>query len=113
MRAMVGDLPLVTGGRSYGSRVACRTAVATGSIGVVCLAFPLHPPGKPEQSRLADLEAATVPTLVVQGRSDPFGMPPSATNRRVLAVAGDHGLAKDHPLIIETIMNWLDELLEV
>ena len=42
-------LPLVTGGRSSGARVACRTAVATGAAGVLCLAFPLHPPGAPRE----------------------------------------------------------------
>jgi predicted alpha/beta-hydrolase family hydrolase len=39
-------LPLIVGGRSLGARVACRTAEATGAVAVLCLAFPLHPPGK-------------------------------------------------------------------
>ena len=71
------DGPLVTGGRSSGARVACRTAAATGAAGVLCLAFPLHPPGRPDKSRLPELEAVTVPVLIVQGESDPFGMPPA------------------------------------
>ncbi len=42
--------PLLCGGRSSGARVACRTAAATGAAGVLCLAFPLHPPGRPEKT---------------------------------------------------------------
>lgn len=68
-----GAVPLVVGGRSNGARVACRTATASGAAGVVALAFPLHPPGRPEVSRLGELDAAGVPVLVVQGDRDPFG----------------------------------------
>lgn len=103
--------PVITGGRSFGSRVACRASEATGSVGVLCLAFPLHPPGKPEQLRLSDLEAATVPTLVIQGRKDPFGRPPEAEHRRVVVVDGDHSLAKEHERITQTVVAWIDELL--
>ena len=77
----LAGLPLVIGGRSLGARVACRTAGPTGAVAVLCLAFPLEPPqraGKPPQSRLSELEAVTVPTLVVQGERDRFGMPPSS-----------------------------------
>jgi predicted alpha/beta-hydrolase family hydrolase len=66
---------LAAGGRSAGARVACRTAAATGADLVVCLAFPLHPPGRPERSRVDELVAAGAPTLVVQGERDPFGGP--------------------------------------
>jgi predicted alpha/beta-hydrolase family hydrolase len=65
--------PLVVGGRSAGARVACRTALDLGALGCVALAFPLHPPGRPEKSRLAELTGAGVPTLVVQGDRDAFG----------------------------------------
>jgi hypothetical protein len=68
--------PLVVGGRSAGARVACRTARAVGAGGCVALAFPLHPPGRPERSRVEELLEAGVPTLVVQGERDPFGSPP-------------------------------------
>jgi predicted alpha/beta-hydrolase family hydrolase len=67
--------PLVVGGRSAGARVACRTASAVGAVGAVALAFPLHPPGRPEKSRLDELTGAGVPTLVVQGDRDAFGGP--------------------------------------
>jgi uncharacterized protein len=74
-----GPLPprrrLVVGGRSAGARVACRTAAAAGAERVVCLAFPLHPPGRPERSRADELLAVQVPALVVQGARDPFGGP--------------------------------------
>lgn len=91
-------LPLVLGGRSAGARVACRTASRLGAHAVVALAFPLHPPGRPEKSRAAELTSVEVPTLVVQGRSDPFGRPeeiPTAAHRRVVGVAGDHSLSTD------------------
>lgn len=102
-------LPLVAGGRSSGARVACRTASLTAAVGVLCLAFPLRPPGR-EVSRLDELEAVTVPTLVVQGSSDPFGVPPAGTNRTVVEVPGDHGLKKDIPALAAAVRNWLETL---
>jgi hypothetical protein len=91
----IEGLPLYVGGRSSGARVACRTAAATNATGVLCLAFPLHPPGRPEKTRLGELEQVTVPVLVIQGESDPFGMPPEAENRRVVKLKGNHGLKSD------------------
>jgi predicted alpha/beta-hydrolase family hydrolase len=91
----IAGLPLYVGGRSAGARVACRTAGATGAVGVVCLAFPLHPPGRPEKTRLGELEQVTVPVLIVQGESDPFGMPPEAASRKVVRLKGNHRLASD------------------
>ena len=85
-------LPLIAGGRSLGARVACRTVGDTGAVAVLCLAFPVHPPGRPEKSRLPELDAVTVPTLVVQGESDPFGMPPDGPNRTVVRIPGTHSL---------------------
>jgi predicted alpha/beta-hydrolase family hydrolase len=106
------DLPLVLGGRSYGSRIACRAARPLGSSGVLCLAFPLHPPGKPEKSRLEDVEApGDLPVLVIQGRSDAFGRTPDSDTREVLLVEGDHSLRKDHELIASTIVDWLGRLI--
>lgn len=78
--------PVVTGGRSAGARVACRTAAATGAAAVVALAFPLHPPGRPERSRLGELEDCPVPTLVVQGDRDAFGGPGDFPQGRAYAV---------------------------
>jgi predicted alpha/beta-hydrolase family hydrolase len=91
----IEGLPLYVGGRSSGARVACRTAGETGAVGVLCLAFPLHPPGKPEKTRLPELEAVTVPVLIVQGESDPFGMPPEADGRKVVRLKGNHSLRSD------------------
>jgi predicted alpha/beta-hydrolase family hydrolase len=86
----------VLGGRSAGARVACRTAQAQGADGVLALAFPLHPPGRPERSRAAELTAVPVPVLVVQGERDPFGGPAeiaqAAPEVTVRAVPGDHSL---------------------
>ena len=88
----LGLLPVVFGGRSSGARVACRTASAGHAAGVLALAFPLHPPGHPERSRVDELAEPTVPVLVVQGDRDPFGLPPAAVGRRIVVVAGDHSL---------------------
>jgi uncharacterized protein len=102
-------LPLITGGRSAGARVACRTASDTGAIGVLCLAFPLHPPGRPEKTRLAELEAVTVPVLIVQGVSDPFGMPPAGPNRTVVQVAGNHSPSRDAAGLATAVGEWLGD----
>jgi hypothetical protein len=100
-------VPLLAGGRSSGARVACRTAAAAGAAGVLCLAFPVHPPGRPEKTRLPELDAVAVPVLVVQGERDPFGMPPDAPGRTVARVAGDHGLKADRAAIAGAIRGWL------
>jgi predicted alpha/beta-hydrolase family hydrolase len=98
-RAVPSAGPLVVGGRSAGARVACRTAVQTGAAGVLCLAFPLHPPGRPERSRLPELAgAAALPVLAVQGRRDAFGTADrlaavAPAGIVVVAVDGDHGLS--------------------
>jgi uncharacterized protein len=104
-------LALLVGGRSSGARVACRTAEAVGAVGVLCLAFPLQPPprsgAKPAQSRLPELDAVTVPMLVVQGTRDPFGMPPATKRRTVVQVAGDHSLRTDLAAVSEAVRAWL------
>jgi predicted alpha/beta-hydrolase family hydrolase len=103
-------VPLVTGGRSSGARVACRTAADTGAVGVLCLAFPLHPPGRPEKSRLDELDGVSVPVLVVQGQSDPFGMPPAGPDRTVVTVAGNHSLTGDLEAVRSAVAEWLAQL---
>ncbi|MGB9375421.1 MAG: alpha/beta family hydrolase [Jiangellales bacterium] len=104
------DLPLLVGGRSAGARVASRTALATGATGVVALAFPLHPPGKPEKSRAAELDGAGVPVLVVQGANDPFGRPgeiAAAPGRAVVSVAGDHSLRSDTAAVVAAVAGFV------
>jgi predicted alpha/beta-hydrolase family hydrolase len=103
-------LPLVAGGRSSGARVACRTAAATGAAGVLCLAFPLHPPGKPEKTRLPELEQVSVPVLVIQGESDPFGMPPEGPNRDVIRLRGNHSLRSDMPGLRAAVAAFLSRI---
>ena len=100
-------IPLITGGRSAGARVACRTAEETGAIAVLCLAFPVHPPGKPEKSRLDELEAVKAPVLVVQGEKDQFGRPPPGRGREVVLVAGNHGLKADLDAVGQAVKDWL------
>jgi uncharacterized protein len=101
---------LLTGGRSAGARVACRTAADTDSTAVLCLAFPLHPPGRPEKSRLHELDAVDVPTLVVQGENDPFGTPPMAPNRTVVRIPGTHSL-RNSGSVAAAVSDWLATLL--
>jgi predicted alpha/beta-hydrolase family hydrolase len=105
---------LVLGGRSAGARVACRTAAAQGADGVLALAFPLHPPGRPERSRAAELTAVPVPVLVVQGERDPFGGPAevaaAAPTATVRAVAGDHSLSRDLAALAVAVVPWLAAL---
>ena len=102
----LSGLPILTGGRSSGARVACRTAAETDSFAVVCLAFPLHPPGHPEKSRLAELASVYVPTLVVQGESDPFGTPPASSNRTVARIPGTHSL-RSSAAVAAAVSDWL------
>ncbi|UFU07732.1 alpha/beta hydrolase family protein [Ruania halotolerans] len=107
----LAGLPLLTGGRSSGARVACRTADDVGACGVLCLAFPVHPPGKgddPSKSRLPELAGVTAATLVVQGERDPFGMPPDAPGRTVVQLRGDHSLKGDMPGLRAAVGDWLN-----
>src|SRR5262245_31634191 len=108
-------LPLLVGGRSLGARVACRTAAITDPVGVVCLAFPLRPPRRkgatPAPSRLPELDAVAVPTLVVQGTRDRFGIPPADGRRVVVEVPGDHSLKADPAAVSAALQSWLSEIL--
>lgn len=111
--------PLVVGGRSAGARSAARCATGLGAVGCLALAFPLHPPGHPEKTRVHELTGAGVPTLVVQGERDPMGRPEEFPESTDLAVvpAADHGLrvAAGGPLsqpealalVVEATLEWL------
>jgi predicted alpha/beta-hydrolase family hydrolase len=110
-RRGLGAVPLIVGGRSNGARVACRTALATGASAVVALAFPLHPPGRPDKSRLDELDASGVPTLVVQGDRDPFGLPPPGPDRDVVVIAGaDHTLKRDVAVVAAAVVRFVSAL---
>jgi predicted alpha/beta-hydrolase family hydrolase len=126
LRAVLGHLrakgrltgPLVLGGRSAGARVACRTAAEHGAAGVLALAFPLHPPGRPEKSRAGELLAVEVPLVVVQGETDAFGGPADVaavlTGRpgaSVYAVPGDHSLKRNVDVVAAAALSWLGELM--
>jgi uncharacterized protein len=100
-------LPLIVGGRSSGARVACRTARAAGAVGIVALAFPLHPPGKPERSRAGELLTG-VPTLVVNGDRDPFGVPDAGPGIELHVRPGErHDLRGDPAAIGGVVVDWL------
>jgi uncharacterized protein len=112
-RPALAGVPLILGGRSSGARVACRTAVALGAAGVVALAFPLHPPGKPERSRADELDGA-VPTLVVNGDRDPFGVPPERPGVTLVVRPGEkHDLRGDPGGIAGVVVGFLRELRPV
>ena len=100
-------LPLICGGRSSGARVACRTAHGLGAVAVLALAFPLHPPGHPERSR-ADELPTDLPTLVVNGDRDPFGVPLAGGTVEVEVRPGDrHDLRRDPVAVADTVVRWL------
>lgn len=112
LRQDATGLPLVVGGRSAGARVACRTAAATSAVGALCLAFPVRPPGRPDApSRLPELDGARVPVLVVQGKRDPYGIPPEGWQRTVVMVDGDHSLRAGLPAVRTAARTWLSRLL--
>jgi predicted alpha/beta-hydrolase family hydrolase len=105
----LSGLAPIVGGRSAGARVACRTAADTGAPAVLCLAFPLHAPGRSAaaKTRLPELEGVQVPVLVVQGARDPFGMPPEGPNRTVTTVPGNHSLKTDLDAVGAAVREWL------
>jgi predicted alpha/beta-hydrolase family hydrolase len=105
-------LPLIQGGRSNGARVACRTAGAVGARAVIALAFPLHPPGRPDRSRAADLAAAGTDVLVLNGDRDPFGIPEGSGRTRVVVLPGEtHALSRHPAETGRAAGSWLRELL--
>jgi predicted alpha/beta-hydrolase family hydrolase len=112
----LAGLPILAGGRSSGARVACRTASATEVIGVLCLAFPLHPPQRKadaeRKTRLPELElVGDRPVLVIQGERDPFGMPPPGAHRTIVAVPGDHSLKAGVAAVGPAVAAWLPSVL--
>jgi uncharacterized protein len=112
LRQRFPAIPLVQGGRSNGARVACRTARAAGARAVVALAFPLHPPGRPERSRAAELRQAS-PVLVVNGDRDPFGIPDNADASRVVVLPGEtHALSRHPQEVRVAVESWLREVLQ-
>jgi uncharacterized protein len=128
-RTMVGNSHrLFIGGKSMGGRMATHLAARAydGVRGVVALGYPLHPPGKPEQPRVAHLPTITVPMLLVQGERDAFGTPdelrpvvktiPGTVTLHVIA-NGDHsftvpksaGVSQSavHATVVDTVASWI------
>jgi predicted alpha/beta-hydrolase family hydrolase len=110
---VLAGLPLIFGGRSSGARVACRTAAPGGAVAVLCLAFPVHPPGRPDCSRMSELDGVEVPVLVVQGERDPFGCPEPAAGREVVVLPGDHSLTAQPQALTQTVADWLRRRLRL
>lgn len=114
LREEYGDLPLVQGGRSNGARVVCRTAQEVGATGVLALAFPLHPPGRPEKSRAGELKGAGAPVVVVNGDRDPFGVPSKRDAAALVVLEGErHELGKDPGKVGAAVEPWLRKWLKV
>ena len=116
-------IPIIVGGRSAGARVACRTGLRTGAVGVLALAFPLHPPGKPEKSRIDELLSTGLPTLIVQGAVDPFGTPAEfpalpSSHELIALPAGGHEFAvrkTQEPVlgaVTEAVTAWILSVIE-
>jgi uncharacterized protein len=113
LRARFPGLPLIQGGRSNGARVACRTAHAAGAYAVLALAFPLHPPGRPDRSRADELYQAGTNVLVINGDRDPFGVPEATGTTRVVVLPGDtHALSRNPGAIAQAIESWLRAVLQ-
>jgi uncharacterized protein len=112
LRGKYPSIPLIQGGRSNGARVACRTAPAASARAVVALAFPLHPPGRPEQSRADELRAAGTDVLVINGERDPFGIPDQADATRLIVMPGEtHALTRNPAAVGAAVGLWLSDLL--
>ncbi len=121
------SLPMVVGGRSAGARSALRCAASVGASGALCLAFPLHPPGRPERTRLPELQGAGVPVLLLQGERDSMGRPGEFPNPLPLGVqlvgvpSADHSLRvpkrgeisqeATFALIVDETLQWLSQLV--
>ena len=111
LRRRFPGVPLVQGGRSNGARVACRTAREAGALAVLALAFPLHPPGRPDRSRAAELAEAGTDVLVVNGANDPFGIPEESGAIRVVVLPGaSHALAGQGGAIRRVVGSWLADV---
>jgi len=111
LRTAHQGIPLVQGGRSNGARVACRTARAADASAVVALAFPLHPPGRPQLSRADELRAAGTDVLVVNGERDPFGIPAETDASRVVILPGEtHSLSRHPQAVRAAVADWLGQL---
>jgi predicted alpha/beta-hydrolase family hydrolase len=112
LRRRFPSVPLVQGGRSNGARVACRTARAAGARAVLALAFPLHPPGRPDRSRAGELQEAGTDVLVVNGAADPFGVPePAGAVRVIVLPRATHTLSRQGAEIRHAVGQWLAGLL--
>ncbi len=111
--------PLIVGGRSAGARSAARCAQQLGARGCLALAFPLHPPGRPEKTRLDEILGAGVPMLVVQGENDTMGRPGEFPDHLDLTVVpgADHGFkvpakgaisqGEAMEVVVESVLEWI------
>lgn len=119
MRALRPQTPVIVGGRSAGARVACRTGRHLGAAGIIALAFPLHPAGRPDKSRASELLDARLPSMVVQGERDALGAPsefppaqplvviPAADHQFRVPVRGDVNQQETLDLVVQVTLTWI------
>ena len=119
-RTRVDPAHIVLGGRSMGGRI-CSMAVADGlpAAGLVLIAYPLHPPGRPEKLRIEHLPQLDVPCLFISGTRDAFGKP-DELEAHTKAIPGPvthvwidkvgHELKNADDRIAEAVQEWLTTL---
>ena len=90
---------LIVGGKSMGGRIASMVADEEGVLGLVCLGYPFHPPGRPAAQRVAHLASLATPALIVQGTRDALGSAEDVAGYRLARTVRVHWIADgDHNL---------------
>jgi uncharacterized protein len=90
--AAVDGETVIIGGKSMGGRIASLVADEAGVAGLVCLGYPFHPVGKPDNLRIEHFRSLRTPTLIVQGERDPFGNPAEVSRYDLSATVTIHWL---------------------
>ena len=115
--------PVVIGGRSMGGRM-CSMAIADGldAAGLICVSYPLHPPGRPDKLRVSHLPAVHLPSLFISGANDAFGSP-DELRHHLGALGGPydlsliegvgHDLKRCETYVAALVVTWLTNLLMV
>lgn len=93
VRQLGGPENLIIGGKSMGGRIASMVADDLGVAGLVCLGYPFHPPGKPQNLRTEHLKSLKTPALICHGTRDPFGSPDEIAGYGLSEQIGLHWVA--------------------
>jgi predicted alpha/beta-hydrolase family hydrolase len=118
--AELAQRQLVIGGKSMGGRMASLVADEAKVAGLVCLGYPFHPVGKPDQLRVAHLQTIRTPTLILQGTRDPFGSREEVEGYRLSSAItvqrlddGNHDFAPRKASGRTTEQNWQEAIAAV